>query len=934
MASDPQIQTELQQALQNAILQEREQAAQRQVVWLSTIAEIANLLLKTVDYKAALPNVVRLLGEAVGSDRCLIIQELPDPATGNPWLEVLAEWAEEGVAEVSADIPEGEPQIVVDGDWADLHGQLQRGELTNYIVADMPEPWRGFLEAQGVVSSASAPIMVDGQFWGHIDFDSCSKARLYDATEIGILQTAAEMIAGAISRSAEDKALRESEQRYRTLFEMSSEGIYRFEFDEPISLDLSVDEQVELTYRYWYVAEANDAYLTMYNLDDADDPVGLRLTEVHFPGSAKNQAMMRAYSENGCRIHNMETEEVDFEGNPRYFLNNVIGIVKDGYTTGGWGSQLDITELRLAQQAFLEVEQARSQELAGLNAELQQTLERLAESEERYRTLFEISSEGIYRFEFEQPIPIDLPVDEQIDLIYQHYRMVEANSTYAALYNEDNPEALVGLRLTDVHAVGSAQNQATMRAFVENGYQFYNAETEQVDLEGNRRYFLNNAVTVIKNGHAISGWASHLDITERRLAQQALLEAEQNRVAELAKTNQVLKNSLDRLAADPDFNAFLGYVLLEITQQLDLDVAALWFYDAATQTLPLELLVEQGQVKLGDQIQAPEAYLHPTTTSTPVWEMLLRTKRPFVVNRESATDYAFQDTYTYQTEQLGLQVGVNLLLRLGDEPIGMLFLGSTRTMTFTPEAIELAQALTQQATLAIQLMRLADEAKHSAIFEERNRLAGEIHDTLAQAFTGISLQLGVAKSIAPQDPTETQRILERALQLAHAGLTEARRAVWAIYPSAAKYTDLCQMLRDVTHQLAANVPLELRVEGEPYDVPALLGLNLTRIAQEAVTNALKHAQASTIQVVLAYEPQDISLHISDDGCGFLPQQDTGGFGLMSLSQRSERIGGELQIHSQPGQGTEIWIHVNLERFAAMLQVNASQVGLSQDLGNE
>ena len=369
-------------------------------------------------------------------------------------------------------------------------------------------------------------------------------------------------------------------------------------------------------------------------------------------------------------------------------------------------------------------------------------------------------------------------------------------------------------------------------------------------------------------------------------------------------------------------------MLLEITQQLSLDIAVLRFYNATTQTLPLELLVEQGQIKQKEQIQAPTAYLCPTAISLPVWETLLRTKRPFIMTQENA------DAGVHTDQISDLQVTVNLLLKLGDEPIGMLCLGATQPKALTPEEIELAQALTQQATLAIQLVRLADEAKHSAIFEERNRLAGEIHDTLAQAFTGISLQLGVAKSIAPQDPTETQRILERALQLAHAGLTEARRAVWAIYPSAAKYTDLCQMLRDITNQLAANVPIELRVEGEPYDVPALLGLNLTRIAQEAITNALKHAQASTIRVVLAYEPQDISLHISDDGCGFLPQQDTGGFGLMSLSQRSERIGGELQIHSQPGQGTEILIHVNLERFAEMLRASTSQTGLSQDLGDE
>ena len=749
MANNHQTQTELEQTLQNTILQVREQAAQRQVAFLSAIAEVGSLLLRTADYITILPDVVRLLGEMAGSDRCLIIQELPEAKTGKPELQVLAEWAREGVTEVSAQIPEGEPQLVVEGDWADLHEQLQRGKLTNYIVAEMPQPWQGFLAAQGVVSSASVPIMLQGQFWGHIDFDNCSEARLYDAAEIGILQTAAEMIAGAIARYAQDEALRESERRYRTLFE--------------------------------------------------------------------------------------------------------------------------------------------------------------------------ISSEGIYRFEFEQPIPINLPVDEQVESIYRHYRMVEANATYAAMYNKENPEDLVGLRLTDTHIMESLQNRAIMRAFVEGGYQFRNTETEEVDFDGNPRYFLNNVTTIIKDGYAIGGWGSQLDITELRLAQQALLQAEQDLVAELVKTNQALKNSLDRLAVDSDFNSFVGYLLLEITQQLNLDVATLWLYDSATQTLPLELQVQQGQVKLKHQIQAPETYLRPTTESTPVWEILLQTKHPFVITQENAKDYCFQNTYNYQVEQLGLQVGVNLLLRLGDEPIGLLCLSSTQYTALTPEDLELAQALAQQATLGIQLTRFADEAKQAAIFEERNRLAGEIHDTLAQAFTGISLQLGVAKSIAHQDPTETQRILDRSLKLAHAGLTEARRAVWAIYPSTAKYTDLCQTLQETIDRFAANISVQMRIEGNPYSLPALLGLNLTRMAQEAIANALKHARANTIEVTLTYEPKNIYLCVKDDGCGFLPQHNEGGFGLMSLSQRSERIGGELEIRSQLDQGTEISVHVNLQRFTDFLR---------------
>ena len=752
MTNNPQTQAELQQALQNGILQERERSAQKQVAWLSTIAEVASLLLKTSDYKTVLPEVVRLLGEIVGSDRCLIIRELLEPETGKPELKVLAEWAREDVTEISAEIPEGEPQLVVEGDWLDLHEQLQRDELTNYIVVEMPEPWRGFLEAQGVVSSASVPIMVEGNFWGHIDFDNCSEARLYDATEIGILQTAAEMIAGAIAKFNRDKALRESEQRYRTLFEISSEGIYRFEFD--------------------------------------------------------------------------------------------------------------------------------------------------------------------------QPIAIDLPIDEQVELVYRHYRMVEANATYAAMYAKKNPEDLVGLRLTDVHLRDSAQNRKIMRSFVENGYQGRNEETEEIDLEGNPRYFLNSISTIIKDGYALGGWASQLDITELRLAQQALLQAEQERVAELAKTNEALKNSLDRLATDSDFDSFLGYIMLEISQQLNLDFVTFWLYDSDTQTLSVELQVEEA-VRLKHQIQASENELNLAIASIPVWEVLLQTKHPFIVTQENARDYCFDNNHHDRVRQLGSQVGVYLLLRLGDKPLGLLWLRSAYRNDLTAEELELAQAIVNQATLVIQLTCLAQEAQQAAIFEERNRLAGEIHDTLAQAFTGISLQLGVAKSIVHQDPNETQKILARSLQLARAGLNEARRAVWAIYPSATKYTDFARSLQEAIEQFTANIPLQLSIEGEPYFLPAILGLNLTRIAQEAIANALKHAQANTIEVTLTYEPQEIYLSVKDDGRGFSPQQDGGGFGLMSLSQRSERIGGELQISSQLDRGTEILIRVDLEKFSELLRGTAS-----------
>jgi signal transduction histidine kinase/PAS domain-containing protein len=600
-------------------------------------------------------------------------------------------------------------------------------------------------------------------------------------------------------------------------------------------------------------------------------------------------------------------------GDPRLYDEAEIAILKIAAD-----SIAAAIERQRIQSEILQVEREKTQELQRINTELQQTLDRLTESEERYRNLFEISSEGIYRFEYEPPISLTLPVDEQVNLIYQHTRYPEINATFADMYGIVSPKDSRNLRLTDIHIEESAQNQIFMQELVENCHQIRNFESEECDRHGNPRYFLNNISTITQDGYAIGGWGSQLDITELRLAQQALLQAEQDRAAELAKMNQALKNNLDRLAAEPNLEAFLGHVLTEISQQLEMHTAWLFLYDPQSQTLQLNNWVDRGNVRS----QQHFADLEPLTEvflgdNSPIWTLLLQTKFPFVITHENAAQFMFPGTEDWQlqwSDQHGIRSGINILLNVGDKPLGLLTILSAHRSEFTREELELVQALSQQATLAIQLTQLAAEAQQAAILEERNRLAGEIHDTLAQTFTGISVQLELVKYLIPhQEPTEISSILDRIGSLAQTGISEARRSVWSVYPFGEEHIDLAQQLTDCVEQLTCGTELttQFEIDGDPQPLSSFLSTNFLRIGQVSIANTLKHAQASQLLVKLTYTPTQVSLCIKDNGCGFNPQAQTEGFGLISISERTDRIGGQLRITTQPGQGTEIFVQVPL-----------------------
>ncbi|RZS29843.1 signal transduction histidine kinase [Herbihabitans rhizosphaerae] len=221
---------------------------------------------------------------------------------------------------------------------------------------------------------------------------------------------------------------------------------------------------------------------------------------------------------------------------------------------------------------------------------------------------------------------------------------------------------------------------------------------------------------------------------------------------------------------------------------------------------------------------------------------------------------------------------------------------------------KLEDALEENAGLHAQLLAQAREA---GALDERQRLASEIHDTLAQGFTGIVTQLQAAEQ-AKHDPVRWQRHLDTAAALARENLAEARRSVHALSPEALDAAPLPDALADVVRRWSDihGVRADFTTTGTPRPMHPELEATLLRVTQEALSNVGKHAQASRVGLTLSYMEDQITLDVRDDGVGFdqnsLPGNGKqGGFGLTGMRRRLQRLAGSLSIESEVDGGTAI-----------------------------
>jgi signal transduction histidine kinase len=211
--------------------------------------------------------------------------------------------------------------------------------------------------------------------------------------------------------------------------------------------------------------------------------------------------------------------------------------------------------------------------------------------------------------------------------------------------------------------------------------------------------------------------------------------------------------------------------------------------------------------------------------------------------------------------------------------------------------------------------QLVTQAREAGILDERQRMAREIHDTLAQGLTGVITQLQAAEQAA-DDPDGWRRHFAAASQLARESLSEARRSVDALRPEPLETGRLSDALADVAGRWSAlhGIPAQVAATGAARPMPAVAEVALLRTAQEALANVAKHAAATRVGVTLSYLENEVALDVRDDGVGFDPDQPAnvasvagrdGGFGLIAMRQRIEDLAGTLQVESEPGGGTAV-----------------------------
>ncbi len=269
----------------------------------------------------------------------------------------------------------------------------------------------------------------------------------------------------------------------------------------------------------------------------------------------------------------------------------------------------------------------------------------------------------------------------------------------------------------------------------------------------------------------------------------------------------------------------------------------------------------------------------------------------------------------------GLRFHASVPIHAGDGVLGVMNVTSEDWRELRPDELQLLHIIGDQIGLAIQRARLSAEhtqaAARLATIEERNRLAREIHDTLAQGLAAITLQLETADALFQSRPERAQETIQKALRLARGNLEEARRSVMDLRAAPLQQHSLTEALAALAS--AEPVPLVDYTCPPAQHFPVLsarIETGLYRIAQEALTNARKHAKAHKISMTLIVEEQWITLSIQDDGCGFdlesVAQRTNSSsehFGLAGMNERVKLLGGSLCILSQPGMGTSVAVSV-------------------------
>ena len=486
----------------------------------------------------------------------------------------------------------------------------------------------------------------------------------------------------------------------------------------------------------------------------------------------------------------------------------------------------------------------------------------------------------------------------------------------------------------DIHPPEVAEAvRANDRRVIEAGEPIQFEETVPSE-DGERDYVVSKFLLHDNTEKPCAVCAVATDITESKRAQemQAALAREREtfalqRAAELGRANEALRGCLDALASVPELDEFLGQVMAAIARQLGAVSSTLRVRNFERNTLPLEFVFQSGRVMTPGEAKYPESWrsvsleqfdpaflLHSASKRTKDEQRVATfLDQPAAIIRVLDPHSPMPEDQRSYLRELGVKTVLIIPLASRGQANGRLTFRFTEERDFQAEELEIARALATQASLAIQLTQLAKTARQSAVLEERNRLAGEIHDSLAQNFAGISMQLFAATEAMKRKSKDALSHVDRATDLARFGLSEARCSALSLRSDIIEESGLIEALKTLVER--SNIPGLLRcsfrssrVREESLAPP--VQQDLLRIAQEAISNALRHARPTVISASLQWNPPNLVLKIKDNGSGIAGNRSSGGgFGFANMRSRAKNIGAELDIRSTTGGGTSVVVRL-------------------------
>lgn len=387
---------------------------------------------------------------------------------------------------------------------------------------------------------------------------------------------------------------------------------------------------------------------------------------------------------------------------------------------------------------------------------------------------------------------------------------------------------------------------------------------------------------------------------------------ERERAACLADMQaEVVQLALNLLVSEPDIESFFGGLTRNMVEQTESLGCSVWLIDQSSASCALwmayhdDRLYTQKDRSLQSLSFPYKAFADHLFSYKPGWSQTIDYSR--------GDERLPSEIRAFHLEKgCGDMVVVPLII--GEQTLGWFKLMTERTEQ-CPEAQwwrqNLTEAIARQAALALHFTRLIQEGRRDerekAVLEERNRLARDIHDNLAQGFGAILMQLQAAKRDCEVVSSSVTQRLETVIDLARTHLVEARRSVGALRPNVGDSEAMALSLKRIADlaQLNTPIPIELTLDELPR-VGDVIEREIVGIAQEALTNAVRHSRARRIAVrVSAVRSIGVRLSITDDGRGFARDRHSSGFGMTSMQERAERIGASLTIVTAPRSGTEV-----------------------------